>query len=908
MKKNYGLKYEFEDVNWYKLTEDEVIKKLNSDLNGLTTEEVLKRQEKYGKNILPKKEPPSIFIIFLKQFLSPLIYVLLAASIIAFLIGDVKDSIFIFIALLINAIIGTYQEWKAEKGAYALQNIIKVKTTVLRDGHKIELDADELVPGDIVFLDTGLKVPADLRLLEVNSLEVDESFLTGESVAVQKNIKIIEKDVPVSDRFNMAFAGATITKGKGKGIVIATGIHTEVGKIAKTVTESADTKTPLIIRMEKFSKHISFIVLFCCAVVFFTLVLKGNPLKDVFFLVVALAVSSIPEGLPVALTVALSVATQRMLKRNVIVRRLNAVESLGSCTLIASDKTGTLTVNQQTAKEIYLSSGEIFFITGQGYNGDGFITDEKNNEIKLQDNPVLINLVETGILCNDASLYQDNGKWSYYGDAMDIAFLASGYKSGLNPEEVRKKYQIKNEIPYESEKKFAAKFFIYENKLNAAVKGAVETISNFCSYMYDKKREKISINKELIEKHALLFAEKGYRVLAVAGGEVSTAEEKSLKDLVFYGLVAFIDPLRLESIETVKKCKEAGITVNMVTGDHPVTAYAIAKELGICNSMEEVVTGKQLEEIKDTESEEFIKLVASSRVFARVAPMQKLHIVNALIKAGHFVAVTGDGVNDAPALKKANIGVAMGSGTDVAKDTSSMIVADDNFASIVAGVEEGRFAYDNVRKVIYLLISTGAAEIILFFLAIIFTAKFFPHIEPPLIAVQLLWLNLVTNGLQAVALAFEGGEEGAMKKPPRSPKEGIFNSLMIQEVLISATVMAVTSFGIWYYLLSIGTDVYSARNITLLTMVLLENVHVFNCRSETVSAFKVKISKNYFVVLSVILGQGIHILSMQIPFMQSLLRIQPVSVKEWIIVALLALFLLLTMEIFKIIYNKNKKF
>ena len=433
--------------------------------------------------------------------------------------------------------------------------------------------------------------------------------------------------------------------------------------------------------------------------------------------------------------------------------------------------------------------------------------------------------------------------------------------------------------------------------------------SDVCSSDLESGK-KVKIDRAKIEKQSLELASKGYRVLAAAGGEVTGgAVESSIKGLVLLGLIGFIDPLRPEAKAAVMKCRDAGIEVAMVTGDHPVTAFAIAKELGICEKESEVVTGRQLEDIGDPMSAEFIKVVRSSHVFARVAPMQKLQIVDALIRSGHFVAVTGDGVNDAPALKKANIGVAMGSGTDVAKDTGSMIVTDDNFASIVAGVEEGRFAFDNVRKVIYLLISTGAAEIMLFFLALALTSHFFDgRIEPPLIAIQLLWLNLVTNGIQGAALAFEGGEEGAMKKKPRKPSEGIFNPLMIQQALLSGLVMALSAFAVWYYLLASGVETYTARNITLLLMVLLENVHVFNCRSETVSAFKVKISKNYLLVGSVIIAQGIHVASMQIPFMQSLLRVEPVKLKEWLIVAGMALVLLFTMEIFKVVKNRlNKK-
>lgn len=896
-------------VQWHSMNADAVLEKLGCKNTGLTTAEADERRAKYGPNTLPLRQPPSLFIIFLKQFLSPLIYVLIAAGVLAIIVGDVKDAIFIFLVITINAVIGTYQEFKAEQSAAALQSMIKVKAVVRRDGHKKEIDSTDLVPGDIVYLESGSKVPADMRLLETNSLEIDEAFLTGESMAALKNTEVLPADKGVSDRLNCGFAGAAVTKGRGMGVVTQTGLSTEVGRIAETVTEEAGSKAPLIIRMEKFSSQISVIVLGCAALVAAYLIMKGNPVHDVFFLAVALAVSAIPEGLPVALTVALSVATQRMSKRNVIVRKLTAVESLGSCTYIASDKTGTLTVNQQTVRELLFPFGRSIAVTGEGYNDSGSLEETGAKYEVKKGSPEEV-LLASVMLCNEGVLEKENGKWVNYGDAMDVALLSLGLKAGLSQPQVQAAYASAGDIPYESEKKYAAKFFTKDGKLNAAVKGAVETVVSFCEYEYDESGKKVKIDRAKIEKQSLELASKGYRVLAAAGGEVTGgAVESSIKGLVLLGLIGFIDPLRPEAKAAVMKCRDAGIEVAMVTGDHPVTAFAIAKELGICEKESEVVTGRQLEDIGDPMSAEFIKVVRSSHVFARVAPMQKLQIVDALIRSGHFVAVTGDGVNDAPALKKANIGVAMGSGTDVAKDTGSMIVTDDNFASIVAGVEEGRFAFDNVRKVIYLLISTGAAEIMLFFLALALTSHFFDgRIEPPLIAIQLLWLNLVTNGIQGAALAFEGGEEGAMKKKPRKPSEGIFNPLMIQQALLSGLVMALSAFAVWYYLLASGVETYTARNITLLLMVLLENVHVFNCRSETVSAFKVKISKNYLLVGSVIIAQGIHVASMQIPFMQSLLRVEPVKLKEWLIVAGMALVLLFTMEIFKVVKNRlNKK-
>lgn len=887
------------EVKWHSLDKTQTCGRLSCDENGLNASQVKERRGKYGPNTLPVKKVPSVFLIFFKQFLSPLIYVLIAAGITSLAIGDAKDAVFIFLVIVINALVGTYQEWRAEKSAVALRDMIKVRVTVRRDGKKQEIESVELVPGDIVYFESGSKIPADSRIIEANSLEIDESFLTGESMAALKHTEKLPENTGVADRLNMAFAGASVTKGRCTGIVAATGLNTEVGKIAKTVNEEAGAKAPLIIRMERFSGQVSVAVLLCCAVVAAVLILNGQPVTEVFFLAVALAVSAIPEGLPVALTVALSVATQRMSKRNVIVRRLTAVESLGSCTYIASDKTGTLTVNQQTIQEIMLPSGREIIITGQGYNDAGDIEGLKKEELKGSQ---IEALMLSGILCNEAELKMENGKWKHFGDAMDVAFISLSLKAGMDYIKERQRHHTTGDIPYESEKKYAAKFYMDNSKMYAAAKGAVETIAGFCSYMADPEGKTVPFDAAFIEKQSHAMALKGYRVLAVARGAVVEASEGALKGLVFLGLAGFIDPLRQEAIDAVNKCKTAGIEVAMVTGDHPVTAFAIAKKLGICSAMEEVVTGETLDKTGDPESDGFMKVVASSHVFARVAPMQKLQIVGALIKAGHYVAVTGDGVNDAPALKKANIGVAMGSGTDVAKDTGSMIVTDDNFASIVAGVEEGRFAYDNVRKVIYLLISTGAAELLLFFLAVIFTSGLFGgRIESPLIAIQLLWLNLVTNGLQGAALAFEAGEEGAMRKKPRSPKEGIFNALMLQQTILSGLVMAISAFAVWYVLLSSGMDVPSARNITLLLMVLLQSVHTFNCRSEYVSAFKIKISSNYFLIASVILAQGLHIVCMSIPFMQDLLSIEPITIKQWVIVAAISLALLLTMEIFKLI-------
>ncbi len=893
-------------AKWHALSLKDIYKDLKTSEDGLSSEESQKRLDTFGINALPLKPPPSLSKIILHQILNPLIFILLAACVASLLIKEYTDAVFILIVIALNSALGAYQEFKAEKSAAALQNLLKIKARVKRGGSEKEISAEELVPGDIVILESGMKIPADIRLASSANLTVDESFLTGESIAVEKTTGSLREDIALGDRTNMGFAGATVTSGRGMGVVVATGMDTEVGKIAENVTLSESAKPPLVIRMERFTKQITYLVVAAGAILSVILVLQGTPGKEVFFFVVALAVSAIPEGLPVALTVALSIATSRMSKRNVIVRKLTAVESLGSCTVIASDKTGTLTLNQQTARIIESPDGSIYNISGQGYNGEGSIL--KENKQKLNDNEKEFahRMIKFSVLANEANLEKDDkGNWAHHGDAIDVAFLAMSYKAGLNPKDLRKDFEVMGEIPYESERKFSAAFYKRHDGIHVALKGAVETVLDFCTDQ-QTPAGKSKIIREEIEKKALNLASRGYRVLALAGGEFKDFPKKEVYEnddvpqLSLYGLVGFIDPLRPEAVDAVKKCNEAGIKVLMITGDHPATAKAISKELGIAVEGEPVITGSELAEAP---AEKVDQMVKSTHVFARVAPMQKFEIVERLIEQGEFVAVTGDGVNDTPALRRANIGVAMGSGTDVAKETANMIVTDDNFSSIVAGVEEGRFAYDNVRKVIYLLISTGAAEVALFIASII------AGLPLPLLAVQLLWLNLVTNGIQDVALAFEGGEPGAMKRKPREPSEKIFNPLMIQQTLISGLAMGMIAFGFWFYLKNfMDMDEANARNMVLLLMVLMQNVHVFSCRSERVSAFKVPIKRNKILIFGVLLAQGIHILSMHIPFMQNVLRVEPITPNQWLELLILALPLLLVMEMFKLLKRKQKTY
>ncbi|MFD2203511.1 cation-translocating P-type ATPase [Shivajiella indica] len=892
------------DKKWHSIGNEEVFDILQTSNNGLKFTEVKERLARFGPNKLPEKHKVRIWRIVLSQLINPLIFILIAAAIASILIGEGEDAIFIFLVILINTFIGTYQEFNAEKSAASLQKLLRIKSKVKRDGSELQLDSEELVPGDLVYLESGNKVPADLRIIDAQGLEIDESFLTGESQSVFKNSDALKKETVVADRKNIAHAGSTVMSGRGMGIVVSTALDTEVGKIAQNVSEGVSAKPPLIHRMAKFTKKIAYVIIVLSFILGLLLHWQGMDIAGIFFFVVALAVSAIPEGLPVSLTVALAVATKRMAKRNVIVRKLTSVESLGSCTVIASDKTGTLTVNQQTVKKIFLPNGQSFNITGEGYNGEGEIFGEDrklalNDPDKLQE---LKRIIEVSILANEAGLYEKNGQWDHHGDAMDVALLGLGYKAGISPSNVRNTIRLIGKIPYESEKKYAAAFYKRAAEIHCGLKGAVETVLDFCTFPNN------SINtKEKILRQADELAANGYRVLAFAEGiasHFSSSEsdlEKRIPVLQFIGLICFIDPLRAEAKLAVQKCKNAGIKVIMITGDHPSTAANIARELSIQSDNTPIVTGKMLIQSGSSDEQRFNEIVSMTSVFARVSPQQKFEIVDSLIKSGEFVAVTGDGVNDAPALKRANIGVAMGSGTDVAKEVGSMIVVDDNFSSIVSGVEEGRFAYDNVRKVIYLLVSTGAAEVFMFIMAII------SGLPLPLLAVQLLWLNLVTNGIQDKALAFEAGEPETMQRKPRKPSEGIFNQIMSKQILVSGFVIGAIAFGYWYYLVShLGMEEQYARNLVLLLMVFLQNFHIFNCRSERKSTFRIPLIKNYWLIILVFAAQGVHVVSMHIPFMQELLRIHPITLREWGTILTLALPIIIVMEIFKIFYNNQK--
>ena len=890
-----------EETVWFTLGFEDCLERLKSDREGLSKGESDKRREEFGPNKLPEKKKDSVFVVFLKQFRDPLIYVLLFAGAVSLAIQHWSDAIFIFAVLGFNATLGTIQEYKAQISAQSLQDVIEKKARVLRDGKKREIDAEALVPGDIVAIESGDAVPADIRLCENRELRVDESLLTGESEQVDKDHEAeLEEDAPLGDRDNMLYAGTTVTSGRGRGIVCTTAEQTEVGRIARSLTEESEDP-PLVQRMRRLTRLISVFIVAAVLALGAVQIAAGSTWNETFLLAVALAVSAIPAGLPVAVTIALSVASYRMAKREVIIRQLPAVEGLGSCTQICSDKTGTLTENHLTAQCFTFDDGGRFELSGEGSETEGELKEAKNGASLSEEVGDRIRAaLRSAVLANEAEIETSNNGIETQGDTVDVAFLIAGRKLGIERQALIEDEgrEPVGEIPYSSERKYAASFNRADNAIHAHVKGAAENIAEMCA----------EDRRDTILEQAKDLASDGYRVLAVAGGPIDDeqaakdSEESALKNLEFQALVGLIDPLRAEVPDAVDACHGAGVDVRMVTGDHPDTAISIGRQLGIAKEDEEPTTGPQLiEAIGEERDEDAQGQIAASvdraHVFARIEPQQKTRLVEHLQDGGEFVAVTGDGVNDAPALNAAHISVAMGKGgTDVARRTAQMILGDDNFASIVNGIEQGRIAYDNVRKVVWLLISTSVAELTLFALAL---ATGMPL---PLFAAQLLWLNLVTNGIQDVALAFERGEPDVLQRKPRRPDERIFNRRMIEQVLLSGVWIGLVGYGAFYYMIEhMGMATGEARNLLLLLLVLFENMHIFNCRSEERSAFRIPISGNWLLIGTVALAQGVHIASMYIPGISGVLGSHPVSLQTWGLLLLIAFSVIAVVEAYKLI-------
>ncbi|MBY5920707.1 cation-translocating P-type ATPase [Ferrimonas balearica] len=860
-------------------------------VQGLSEQQAKVLQARFGPNRLPQAKGKSLLRLLMGQFATPFVYVLLVAAAVAFLLNQQLNTLFILLVLAINALIGTLQEYSAQRAASALQKMVPRRVRVYRDGILQERDAAELVPGDQVALVSGDRISADIRLTQASGLEVDESVLTGESLSVAKRVSEQPVEGAITARNDCVFAGTMVLHGRGEGRVEATGERSEIGRIATAVKTQPEAKAPLLKRIERFTLVVAVSVLVVIAALFLIVLLRGADLGTVFLLGIALAVSAIPEGLPAAITVALAIGMRRMARVKVIVRKLVAVEALGSCTVICSDKTGTLTVNEMTVRQIWLPEGSRIPVSGEGMARAGRI-----DALPSQKREVMA-LVHAGQLCNEATVKADDGSWTGQGDGVDLAFLVLAGKAGLKPEEGID-LPILSTIPYEPELAYAAVMVEEPSGPRVYLKGALERVLPLCDSAMGTDWAPERFKVQLSELAGL-----GYRVLALADGEWQgdLDPQNPPSGLRFLGAVAMVDPLRHDAIEAVAQCREAQIEVAMITGDHPDTARALSLELDLIRGEQTVVTGTQLAEAEKAGPEAVSELVRSSRVFARIEPMQKLTITRELMAEGHNVAMTGDGVNDAPALHAAHVGIAMGKrGTDVARENADLILTDDHFASIVDGVREGRIVYSNIRKVIYLLISTGAAEIVLFILSVLF------GLPLPLLPLQILWLNLVTNGVQDVALAFEPAEGDELNQPPRSPRERIFNPLMLERVLTSALYMGVVSFAVFYHALELGIAEDAARNLTLLMMVLFENVHALNSRSERQSLWRLPFFGNPLLLMGILVAQGIHLGAMFWPPLAQILQINPVTWGQWAELLALATTLLVVDEAHKWLKRRQK--
>lgn len=870
---------------YYAMGEDELFTKFRSSLSGLSLREVTKRINKYGYNELPTNKRRSILEIFIGGLIDSIVLLLIVAVIASFLVGEYLDGFAIMFIVLVDLILGTIQEKKASNTAESLSNLIKEKVKVIRNGKESFIDATEVTLGDIVLFTSGDKVSADTRILSSHNFTIDESTLTGESLPVEKNSSVLKnKNISINEQTNMLFAGTSVVTGRATGIVVNIGLSTEIGKIANTINETKEEKSPLTIRVEKFSKQMSILIIIIAIIIAILLFIKGFSLNEILLSVIALSVSAMPEGLPLALTMALTIASRNMAKNKVVVKKLHSVESLGSCTVIASDKTGTLTVNEQTAKKILLPNNNEYIISGTGYNTSGEII---GSNLKLAKEVAILGQINNEAEFSDGKLL---------GDSIDLAFLVLGKKAKININDI----EIIDSIPYESASKYSAVFYKKNNETYCTIKGPLEVVESFCNSINLVK----TFDKQRLEKQNEYLAGDGYRVIALANGRIDEKKsysEKDIKDLAFIGMVGFIDPIRKEAPAAIKKCRRAGIKVLMITGDHPLTAYKIAKDLKLVSDYSSVTTGDEVDKYLKKSEKDFDKFVMSKIIYTRVTPLQKLKIIESLKRQGEFVAVTGDGVNDAPALKAANIGIAMGSGTDIAKETANMIVMDDNFTSIVEGVEDGRVAYANIRKIIYFLISCGLAEVLFFLLSVLF------NMPVPLVAIQLLWLNVVTDGLQDFALSFEKAEKGIMKEKPISPQTSLFDKDLMEEILISGISIGLIVFGLWFYLIKIiNMNVSIARGYIVVLMIIIQNIHAINCRSERNSALTIPVESNTTFIFSIIFSVIIGIAILEIDFLNSFLKTSYIPYNQLLLLFCLGMIIFVIMELYKEIKFHNK--
>jgi Ca2+-transporting ATPase len=862
------------EKKWYQNTPEEALETLGSTAEGLSSTDAVSRLAHYGPNTLVSEESTSIFKVFLNQFKNPLIYILLSAAAVTATLGQFKDAVVILVVIIINAIIGSWQEMKAERSIRALERLSVPRARVIREGQEIEMESALLVPGDVVALASGDKVPADLRLLAAKDLKVEEATLTGESMPVFKSEGILREDgLTPGDQKNMAFMGTVVVSGRGRGVVTATGTRTLLGQIAENVRNVSLVKTPLQERFERFAKRLGMIVL-GLSVLFFGLGFAlGMEKLELFMTAVALSVAMIPEGLPVVVTITLAIGVSRMARKHVIIRKLHAVETLGSTTVICSDKTGTLTRNEMTVKAIY-DGHDDYEVHGTGYEPQGEIRHGSTNAepVKIQPGSNLEMALRIGLLCNESSLIQDNGIFRVKGDPTEGALIVAALKAGLDPEHERKSYPQLSFIPFESERGYMATLHEHEGKRLAFLKGAPEKLLQICSL----ERTPEDCRMEDLLRASEEYGRRGLRVLALGWKEVSS-HHVDRKDLVeemthgvmFAGLQAIIDPPRTEAVQAVADLSRAGIRTVMITGDHAITALAISERLGIGGPYPRVLTGRDIEEMTD---DELGKHVKETNIYARVSPAHKLRIAQQFIRQGEIVAMTGDGVNDAPALKAAHIGVAMGkTGTDVAKEAADMVLTDDNFASIAGAVYEGRVVFENIRKVTLYLIAGGLAIL----LTVIGT--FLLGLPLPFNPTQILWLNFVTSALQDVSLSFERGEQGLLEDPPRPPQEGILSGLLIRRTVIAGVTIASGTLTVYFYALMSGLSLDEARTMAVTSVFFFQLFQVLNSRSLSISVFKTGLTGNPFLFMAMSLAFIAHMAVLYVPQLEWLVRTTPLS-------------------------------
>ncbi len=886
---------------WHSLEIHEAIRQQGGNESGLSEEEAVKRLREFGPNRLPETKPRSPLLRFLGQFHNLLIYVLILAAVVTSLLQHWLDAGVIFGVVIINALIGFIQEGKAEDALRGIRNMLSPRALVLRDGTPVTLDAEVLVPGDLVMLQTGDRVPADLRLTQAKGLQVEEAALTGESLPVEKTTSALAPETVLADRMCMAYSGTLVTRGQGVGLVIATGASTEIGRISALLAGVEQLTTPLLRQMSLFGRWLTLAILALASLSFvFGVALRDYSTTEMFMASVGLAVAAIPEGLPAIMTITLAIGVQRMASRNAIIRRLPAVETLGTVKVICSDKTGTLTRNEMTVCHL-LTTGRSFDITGVGYDPHGAFQSEQEN-YPVNGDASVKHLLRASLLCNDASLRHTDSGWEIQGDPMEAALLTLAAKGGLEPDSERRQYPRTDLIPFDSAHQFMATLHHdHTGRGYIFLKGAPERLLSMCETEATDSGE-APLDQARWHHEVEFLAGQGYRVLAVAERRhFENARELRFQDvqngLVLLGLLALIDPPRAESVAAVATCQQAGIRVKMITGDHAVTAAAIAEQIGLLNT-QRVVTGGELDSM---EEETLLNIVNEVDVYARVTPEHKLQLVNALQHLGNVVAMTGDGVNDAPALKRADVGVAMGrNGTEVAKEAAEMVLVDDNFASIVHAVEEGRTVYDNIRKAILFILPTNGGEALVMLGAILLGFHQFP-----LTPVQILWVNMITAVTLALVLAFDPPEAGVMQRRPRASDESLLSGLFIWRIGFVSLILMSGTFALFLWSLSVYESVNHARTVAVNTLVMFEIFYLFNSRSVYGSAFtRDAFLQNHFALPAVGLLVLFQLAFTYLPPMQHLFGTAPLDASAWLLIVSVSSSVLFLVEAEKMILRR----